>query len=67
MERAAKAEMVQDLNGVFSNANVVVVTHYSGLTVTDMNNLRVQMAEVDARIDYTQEEIVIHELLQGIE
>ena len=42
--------MVQDLNGVFSTANVVVVTHYSGLTVTDMNNLRVQMAEVDASV-----------------
>ena len=39
-----------DLNGVFANTSVVVVTHYSGLTVADMTKLRGQMAEAGASI-----------------
>lgn len=40
MEKAKKAEVVSDLNGVFANAGSVVVTHYSGMTVADMAELR---------------------------
>ncbi|MGB9320226.1 MAG: 50S ribosomal protein L10, partial [Pseudolabrys sp.] len=32
MDRAAKAESVTELNGVFKTSNVVVVAHYSGLS-----------------------------------
>jgi len=35
--------MVATLNQVFSEAGVVVVTHYSGLSVSQMTDLRVQM------------------------
>ncbi len=48
MDRAQKAEFVTSLNGVFANSGVVVITHYSGLTVSEMTNLRGQMAEVGA-------------------
>jgi large subunit ribosomal protein L10 len=48
VDRNQKTEAVEALNGVFSSAGVVVVTHYSGLTVAEMSDLRVQMAEVGA-------------------
>ena len=40
MDRAQKAEEVEALKGVFAKAGVVVVGHYSGLTVADMTALR---------------------------
>ena len=43
MEKAKKAEVVEDLNGVFSNAGSVVVAHYTGMTVADMADLRSRM------------------------
>ena len=43
MERAAKAELVTVLHQVFDNAGVVVVTHYSGLTVAEMTDYRNRM------------------------
>ncbi len=48
MEKAKKVKMVEDLNGVFNGATVVVVAHYSGLTVADMTTLRNRMAESGA-------------------
>ncbi len=48
MNRDEKVQAVQDLNGIFTSAGVVVVTHYSGLTVADVTQLRVQMAEAGA-------------------
>ncbi len=48
MNRDEKVQAVQDLNGIFTSAGVVVVTHYSGLTVGDMTQLRGQMAEAGA-------------------
>jgi large subunit ribosomal protein L10 len=42
VERAAKAEQVTELKGVFKTANTVVVAHYAGLTVAQMQVLRKQ-------------------------
>ncbi len=42
MERAAKAEAVTELKAVFKTANSVVVAHYAGLTVAQMQTLRKQ-------------------------
>jgi large subunit ribosomal protein L10 len=42
VERAEKAELVTELKGVFQTANTVVVAHYAGLTVGQMQNLRKQ-------------------------
>ena len=50
MDRAAKQELVTTLNGVFSAANVVVVAHYSGLTVAQMQTLRKQMKQAGATV-----------------
>jgi large subunit ribosomal protein L10 len=43
VDRAEKREFVASLNQVFSNTGVVVVAHYSGLTVAQMSALRRQM------------------------
>jgi len=40
MDRAQKAEWIEDLKGVFASSAAVVVTHYQGLTVAEMNDLR---------------------------
>ena len=50
MDRAAKKELVAELNGVFKDTNVVVVAHYSGLTVSQMQNLRRQMKQAGAAV-----------------
>ena len=50
MDRAAKKEHVAALNGVFKDANVVVVAHYSGLTVAQMQTLRRQMKQAGAAV-----------------
>jgi len=48
VDRAQKSELVTSLNQVFSDAGVIVVTHNQGLTVAEMTNLRVRMAEAGA-------------------
>ncbi len=50
MDRAAKKELVTTLNQVFKTTNVVVVAHYSGLTVAQMQTLRKQMKQAGASV-----------------
>ena len=50
MDRAAKQESITTLNGVFKTSNVVVVAHYAGLTVTQMQNLRSQARQAGASV-----------------
>ena len=50
MDRAAKKELVTTLNQVFKTTNVVVVAHYSGLTVAKMQILRSQMKQAGASV-----------------
>ncbi|MEO1091990.1 MAG: 50S ribosomal protein L10 [Pseudomonadota bacterium] len=45
MLKAEKADVVASLNETFSNVGVVVVTHYKGLTVAEMNDLRRKMRD----------------------
>ncbi len=40
MDRAQKAESIESLKGVFAGAAAVVVTHYTGMTVAEMSDLR---------------------------
>ncbi len=54
MLRAEKAEIVDDLRGIFSDAGVVVVTHYMGLNVAELQQLRVQMRDEGARFRVTK-------------
>ncbi len=48
MDKAEKVKVVEYLSEVFGSAKIVVVTRYSGLTVSDMTTLRHRMAESGA-------------------
>jgi large subunit ribosomal protein L10 len=50
VDRAAKKEAVAALNEVFKASNVVVVAHYSGLTVAQMQTLRQQAKQAGAAV-----------------
>ena len=50
MERAAKKEQITSLGEVFKATKVVVVAHYSGLTVAQMQTLRRQMKQAGASV-----------------
>jgi large subunit ribosomal protein L10 len=54
VDRAAKKELVANLNGVFKNTAVVVVARNSGLTVAQMQNLRKQMKQAGAAVKVTK-------------
>ena len=54
MDRTEKEEWVASLKHVFEDAAVVVVTHYSGLTVAQMTDLRGRMREAGASFRVTK-------------
>jgi len=57
VDRGEKAAMVEALKGVFSKTNVVVVTHYSGMTVSEMSNLRRQISAAGGSFRVTKNRI----------
>ncbi len=58
MDRAEKQECVAALGGVFKTAAVVVVAHYSGLNVAQMQQLRKQMRAAGATVRVAKNRLV---------
>jgi large subunit ribosomal protein L10 len=52
--RAKKSEIVDSLRGVFNDAGVIVVTHYQGLSVAEVTDLRRGMRAAGARFRVTK-------------
>jgi len=50
VDRAAKAELVTSLNGVFKDTGVIVVAHYAGMTVAQMTDYRRRMAAEGGKV-----------------
>lgn len=50
MDKAQKRELVTALNEAFSNTGVVVVAHYSGLSVSEMTEFRQKAREAGAQV-----------------
>src|SRR4051812_22722433 len=50
MDRAQKQEAIEALKGVFETSGAVVVTHYLGLTVAEMTDLRGKLREQGAQL-----------------
>ena len=50
MDRAQKAESIETLKGVFADSGAVVVTHYLGLTVAEMTDLRGRLRKEGATL-----------------
>lgn len=58
MDRAEKHECVASLSEVFKSTSVVVVAHYSGLTVAQMQTLRKQMRAAGASVQVAKNRLV---------
>ncbi|SCA55312.1 50S ribosomal protein L10 [Candidatus Terasakiella magnetica] len=54
MNRTEKEELVAEMRDVFANSSTVVVAHYSGLTVSEMEELREQVREAGAGFKVTK-------------
>lgn len=50
MDRAQKEKVVEELGQIFESSGVVVVAHYEGMTVAQMQGLRAQMREVGGSV-----------------
>lgn len=64
MDKAAKAEVVEDLKGVFANAGSLVVAHYTGMTVAQMGDLRSRMRAAGASFKVAKNRLAVR-ALQG--
>ncbi|MGE4373877.1 MAG: 50S ribosomal protein L10 [Xanthobacter sp.] len=58
MDRAEKQQLVTALSEVFKSTSVVVVAHYSGLTVAQMSDLRRQMKANGASVKVAKNRLV---------
>lgn len=50
MDRAQKEKVVDELGQIFASSGVVVVAHYTGMTVAQMQTLRAKMREVGGSV-----------------
>ena len=50
MDRAQKEKLVEELGQIFESSGVVVVSHYEGLTVAEMQDLRGRMREAGGSV-----------------
>ena len=50
VDRAQKEKVVEELGQIFESSGVVVVAHYAGLTVAEMQDLRAQMREAEGSV-----------------
>ena len=50
MDRAQKEKVVEELGQIFESSGVVVVAHYAGITVAEMQDLRAKMREAGGSV-----------------
>lgn len=50
MDRAQKEKVVEELGQIFESSGVVVVAHYAGLTVAEMQGLRARMRDAGGSV-----------------
>ena len=65
MDKAEKAEVVEELKGVFANAGSLVVAHYTGMTVSQMSDLRARMRAAGASFKVAKNRLAVR-ALQGM-
>ena len=54
MKRSEKKEFVQELKDEIDNSSTVIVAHYSGLSVDESNQLRLEMRNNGAKFKVTK-------------
>ena len=65
MDRAQKAESIEALKSVFNDSGAVVVTHYMGLTVAEMTDLRGRLRKEGAAFKVVKNTLA-QKALQGV-
>ena len=50
MDRAQKEKVVEELGQIFESSGVVVVAHYAGLTVAEMQDLRARARDAGGSV-----------------
>lgn len=50
VEKAEKTKVVEELDAIFADSGVVVVAHYTGLTVAQMSDLRNRMRQAGGSV-----------------
>ena len=50
MDRAQKEKVVEELGQIFESSGVVVVAHYAGLTVAEMQDLRARARDAECSV-----------------
>ena len=50
MDRAQKEKLVEELGQIFESSGVVVVAHYAGLTVAEMQDLRARASDAGGAV-----------------
>ena len=58
MDRAQKAKWIETLKGVLANSGAVVVTHYMGLTVAEMTELRGRLRKEGAKLQVVKNTLI---------
>ena len=58
MDRAQKAESIETLKGVLADSGAVVVTHYMGLTVAEMTELRGRLRKEGAKLQVVKNTLI---------
>ena len=59
MDRAQKSEAIEALKGVFAESGAVVVTHYLGLTVAEMTDLRGRLRKEGASLKVVKNTLAV--------
>ncbi|MEL6574113.1 MAG: 50S ribosomal protein L10, partial [Pseudomonadota bacterium] len=72
MDRAQKEQLVEELGQVFESSGVVVVSHYEGMTVAEMQDpptsrIFARRSCISATVDRAQKEQLVEELGQVFE
>ena len=62
MDRAEKEDVVTSLHKTFEDSSIVVVTHYSGMTVAELSDLRMQMRDAGASFKVTKNRLTLRAL-----
>ena len=57
MNREENAELLSEMNGLISGSEAVVISHYRGLTVAEMGELRKKARELGAELRVTKNRI----------
>ena len=65
MDRAQKSEAIETLKGVLADSGAVVVTHYMGLTVAEMTDLRLRLRKEGATLQVVKNTLA-QKALQGV-